>query len=82
MADLIIREFKGGSSNPDTTLRIPGTVLKIAAKLIPQKAMEALQEQGIDLEEIVRLSENPDVKGTIAEIEDHRENKRIEIAVE
>ena len=44
--------------------------------------MEALQEQGIDLEEIVRLSENPDVKGTIAEIEDHRENKRIEIAVE
>ncbi len=82
MPALIIREYKGGNTNPDTTVKIPGAVLKIASKLIPKKALEALQDQGIDLEEIVRLSENPEVMGTIAEIEDHKENKRIEIAIE
>ncbi len=82
MPALIIREYKGGNTNPDTTVKIPGAVLKIASKLIPKKALEALQDQGIDLDEIVRLSKNPEVRGTIAEIEDHKENKRIEIAIE
>lgn len=82
MAGLVIKEFREGSVHPDTTVRIPGAVLTIAAKLIPGKALEALHEQGIDLDEIFRLSKDPEVKGTIAEIEDHKENKRIEISIE
>jgi hypothetical protein len=82
MAGLVIKEFREGCAHPDTTVRIPGAVLTIASKLIPRKALEALHEQGIDLEEIVRLSKDPEIKGTIAEIEDHKENKRVEISVE
>ncbi len=82
MAGLVIKEFKEGNLVPDTTVKIPGTVLSIASKLIPRKAQEALHEQGIDIEEIVRLSKNPEVKGIIAEIEDHKDNKRIEISIE
>lgn len=82
MPALIIREYKGGSEVPDTTVKIPGAILKIATKLIPRKALEALQDQGIDLEGIVRLSGNPEVRGVIAEIEDHKDNKRIVISVE
>lgn len=41
-----------------------------------------MQGQGVDLEEIVRLSGDPEVRGVIAEIEDHKDNKRIVISVE
>ena len=82
MADLKIRVFKKGKSDPDTTVTIPGGVLKIASKLIPKKAMTALQEEGIDLEEILRLSENPEAHGTLVEVEDHKKAERIVIALE
>lgn len=82
MATLIIREYKLDDSEPETTVKIPGTVLKIASKLIPRKALEAMQGQGIDLEEIVRLSGDPEVRGIFAEIEEHKDNKRIVISVE
>ncbi|PTN36003.1 hypothetical protein [Desulfonatronum sp. SC1] len=82
MATLIVREYKLDESEPETTVKIPGTVLKIATKLIPRKALIAMQDQGINLEEIVRLSGDPEVRGVIAEIEDHKDNKRIVISVE
>jgi len=63
MADLKIRVFKGGESSPETTVTILGGALKIASKLIPKQTAVALQEKGIDLNEIVSLSENPDAKG-------------------
>ena len=82
MADLKIRVFKDGDSAPETTVTIPGGVLKIASKLIPKQAAVALQEKGIDLEEIIKLSENPDAHGTLVEIEEHKKNERIVIALE
>jgi len=50
MADLKIRVFKGSDTTPETTVTVPGSVLKIASKLIPRRAAEALQERGIELE--------------------------------
>lgn len=82
MADLKIRVFKNGKSDPETTVTIPGGVLKIASKIIPKKAMSALQEEGIDLEEILRLSESPEAHGTLVEVEEHKKNERIVIALE
>jgi len=82
MADLKIRVFKGRESVPETTVTVPGGVLKIASKLVPKRAREALQERGIDLEEIIRLAENPDARGTLVEIEEHKKNERIVIALE
>ena len=57
-------------------------MLKIASRLIPKRAADALQEKGIDLEEIIRLAENPDARGTLVEVEEHKNNERIVIALE
>jgi hypothetical protein len=82
MADFKIKVFKQGESEPETTVTIPGGILKIASNLIPKQATEALQEKGINLEEILRLSENPDAHGTLVEVEDHKKNERVVIALE
>ena len=80
MADLKIRVFKGGKI--ETTVTIPGGVLKIASKLIPKKAVKALGNEGIDLDEIVRLAGNPDAKGVLLEVEEHQGKERVVIALE
>ena len=82
MSDLKIRVFKDGDSKPATTVTIPGGVLRIASKLIPARAVVALNEQGIDLAEITRLSESPDAKGTLVEVEDHQKKEKVVIALE
>jgi len=82
LADLKIRVFKGGDSEPETTVTIPGSVLKIASDLIPKQAVTALQGKGVDLDEIVRLSENPDARGTLVEIEEHKKKERVVVALE
>jgi hypothetical protein len=82
MADLKIRVFKGGEAQPETTVTIPGGILKIASKLIPKQAAAALQDKGIDLEEIVRLSANPEAHGTLVEVEEHKKNEKIVVSIE
>ena len=82
MADLKIRVFKGDKQQPETTITIPGSVLKVASNLIPKKAAAALQDKGIDLDEVVRLSENPDTHGHLVEIEEHKKNERVVISLE
>jgi hypothetical protein len=82
VADLKIRVFKGGESDPETTVIIPGDVLKIASKLIPKQAKVALQEKGIEIEEIIKLSENPGARGTLVKVEEHKKNEKVVIALE
>ncbi len=82
MADLKIRVFKKGRADPSTTVSIPAGILKIAANLIPRRAKAALEDEGIDVEEIARLSDNPDAHGVIADIEDHDKGERVVLAFE
>jgi hypothetical protein len=82
MADLKVRVFKGNIGQPATTVPIPGGVLKIARNLVPQRALAALRDQGIDLDEIVLLSEKPEAKGQLVEIEDHDKDERVIISLE
>ncbi len=82
MADLKIRVYKDGESDPDTTVTVTGGILRIASRLIPKRAAEALQEKGIELDEIVELAENPEARGTLVEVEEHKKNERIVIALE
>jgi hypothetical protein len=82
MADLKIRIYKHGKTQPDTTITIPGRVLKIANQLIPKQAVALLQERGIDLGELIKLSNNREINGTIVEIEDHKKNDKIVISLE
>ena len=82
MDGLKIRVFKGSEAEPERTITIPLAVLKVASKLMPKQAAAALEENGIDLDQIVELSQTSDVRGTLVEIEEHKKNKRILIAIE
>ncbi len=82
MTDLKIRVFKNAEAEPETTVTIPGGILKVARKLIPKQAVAALQDKGIDVDELINLSMNPDVKGTIVVIEEHHKNEKVEISLE
>lgn len=82
MRSLKIKVFKGGETTPETTCTIPTAVLKVAARLIPKQAMAALREKGIELEEIIKLSTDPEVHGTLLEVEDHKKNERVVITLE
>ena len=82
MADLKIKIFKNNESVPDTTITIPGKVLEVAQKLIPKQAAEALQEKGIDINELIELSNKSDVQGTIIEIEEHKKKEKVIISIE
>ena len=82
MADLKIRMFKGAATDASTTVCFPVGVLKIASSLIPRQAAADLEEQGVDLEAIIRAAEDPNAHGTLAVIEQHEKKERIVIAVE
>ena len=82
VADLKIRIFKNNEQNPETTFTIPGTVLQVASKLIPKKATAALEEKGIDVNEIIELSNREDIRGKIIEVEEHKKNNKIVISLE
>jgi hypothetical protein len=82
MANLKIRVFKGNNARPDTTFTIPLGVLRVASKMIPKKAAAALEDKGIDVNQIVELSQDEEVRGTIVEIEEHNKNEKVIIAIE
>ena len=82
MPNLKIRIFKRAETEPETTITIPGNILKIASKLIPHRLAEICQDKGIDINEIIRLSENPEAQGTVVEIEEHKKNEKVVIALE
>jgi len=82
MQSIKIREYKIDSDVPEKTVTIPLSVFKIVAKIMPKKALEALQQNDIDIAEIQRLAENPDVQGTILEVEEHTKGSRTVISIE
>jgi hypothetical protein len=82
MQSIKIREFKIDSDLPETTVTIPLSIFKIVAKIMPRKALDALQQNDIDVEEIQKLAENPEVQGTILEVEEHTKGSKIIISIE
>ena len=82
MANLKIRTYKDNETDPDTTISIPISILRYAKKVIPKHATIALQEKGIDIDLIVELARNEDIRGNIVEIEEHKKSKKIIVAIE
>ena len=82
MPDLKIKIFEKGKDTSQTTITIPGNVLKIASKLIPQKIKSELEKTGINLDELVNIAENKKVTGTLIEIEENEKNTKIIIGLE
>lgn len=75
MADLKIRIFKTDESTPDTTITIPGNFIKIASNLVPIPIVKALENKGINLNELTRLSNHSEYCGILIKIEDHKKRK-------
>lgn len=80
MASLKIKVYKTGNEEPETVVTIPLAILRIARGLLPQKAKLALENEGIDLNEIASLAEKQEVMGTLLEVEKGTEH--IVIAIE
>ena len=82
VANLKIRTYKKNETRPDTTISIPISILRFAKKAIPKHAAASLHEKGIDIDLIVELAKNEDVRGDIVEIEEHKKDRKIIIAIE
>ena len=82
MRSLKIREFEIGSDTPEETVTIPLSMFKVVAKIIPKKALAALQQNDIDIEEIQKLADNPEIQGIILEVEEHTKGVRTTISIE
>ena len=82
MTKLCIKKFKQGNENPLTTVSIPLAVIKMVENVIPKKAKEELQKEGIDIKEIIKLSESPHFTGTVLEVDNHLKNEKIIISLE
>lgn len=80
MHTLKIRVFQG--IEPKSTISVPLRFVKVATHLVPKKAMTALREEGIDLEEIARLSEDPELRGELVVVEDHVKGEKTIISIE
>jgi len=82
MTKLCIKKYEQGTEKPITTVSIPLAVIKIVKSLIPKKAKEELQKEGIDIQEIFKLSESPDFTGTVLEVDNHEKNEKVIISLE
>ena len=82
MTKLCIKKFEQESKKPLTTVSIPLAVIKMVKSLIPKKAKEELQKEGIDIKEIIKLSEPPHFTGTVLEVDNHQKNEKIIISLE
>lgn len=69
MKQLKITVYKGNTSEPETTIKIPLTALRIVNALIPKKVREKMANEGINIQEIVKAMETGDAKGKLVEIE-------------
>lgn len=82
MLKLKIRIFKNNDTKPDTTMTVPLTMIKVASKLVPRKAVKLLDDLGIDFDEIVEISKTEEPMGILAEIEEHKKDRTIVISIE
>ena len=82
MAKLCIKKYENGNEKPLKTISIPLAVLKIVKNLIPKKVKDELQKEGIDIQEIIKLSESPDFTGTVLEVDNHEKNEKVIISLE
>ena len=82
MTSLKIRIYTKEKDNPKTTISVPLGILKIASKLIPKKLVSKLTDKGIDIHEVLKAVMEEDIRGVLAEIEEHHKNETIIISVE
>lgn len=79
---VVIRTFDNDADEAAQTISVPLSILSSAIKLVPAGLRARLLEEGVDVDEIVRLANEEDITGTIARIEDNRIGQTIVVAIE
>lgn len=79
---LKIRTFENGEEDAAKTVTIPLGVLRVARKLVPERALAAMREEGIDVDGLFDLSQNQEGPTTILEVEEHKRKRKVIISVE
>ena len=82
MSDVKIRVYRGADQHLASTVTIPGGILRIARNRMPRRAVEALHDEGIEIDELISLSEQPEAQGRLIEVEDHEKNERVVVSLE
>jgi hypothetical protein len=82
MKSIKITKYIIGEEDPESAVKIPLKIFKVAAKIIPKKVLATLQENDIDIEQIQKLAEDPDIEGTILEAESYKKGVRAVISIE
>ena len=67
--NLVIRIGKPGNKKTETTITIPVSTFQISEKLLPRKAREFLDTEGIVLSELSNLLPQQDLKEMLIDIE-------------
>lgn len=60
-----------------TTVTIPTKVLKHSAALVPEPAVLAVKDEGIDLLEIIKLSGKAELSGVLMELEQNAKGEKV-----
>jgi hypothetical protein len=82
MVNLKIRIFTSDKEKPKTTISVPLGILKIASKIMPKKLVSVLADKGLDVNEVLKAVMEEDIRGVLAEIEEHHKNETIIISIE
>ena len=54
----------------------------LARNFIPKSAKDALQREGIDLDQIMVLADQQQAPGVLLELEDHKKKRKVVVSIE
>ena len=79
---LVIKQYSTAPKKPIKTITIPLSALKRFASLIPLKVKEELEKEGIDLQNIIKISESTKVKGELLALENHPDGQITTLSID
>ncbi len=80
MANLKVEVYKAGQVEPETVVDVPLTFARMALGFMDEKARSALEDRGINVNELASLILKQGVTGKLMEVE--RGTERIVITIE
>ena len=80
MANLKVKVYRAGQAEPETVVDVPLAVARMALGFMDENARSALEDKGINVDELASLIEKQGVTGKLMEVE--RGTERIVITIE
>ncbi len=80
MANLKVEVYRAGQVEPETVVDIPLTLARMALRFMDEKARSALEDKGINVDELTSLIEKQGVTGKLIEVA--KGTERIVITIE